>query len=259
MPYADNQGFHIHYEVEGEGPSLVVHHGFGAWLETWYDLGYVDALKDNYRLVLLDARGHGTSDKPHDREAYTLALRVADVVAVLDDLDLSQAHYLGYSMGGYIGWGIAKYASERFLSLIIGGSGPLEETWDETESGPGPMQKLLRQGLDTWVTSLEEAFGRWWQSKWRARLLANDIEALLAMASRREGVGYHDVLSTMTVPCLIFVGEKDDDYPRAQQAGQILPNATFVCLAGLDHIEACCRTDLVLPHVRRFLAEVSEE
>ena len=149
MPYADNNGIKIHYEVEGKGPPLVMQHGFGAFLEIWYDLGYVDALKDDFHLIMIDSRGHGTSEKPHDREAYSLALRVADVVAVLDHLNINTAHYHGYSMGGYIGWGIAKYAPDRFRSLIIGGGGASEETFDEAISGPNLLQKSVRQGLDT--------------------------------------------------------------------------------------------------------------
>ena len=81
MPYADHHGIRIHYETEGQGPPLVLHHWSLATLESWYDYGYVSALKDDYRLVLLDARGHGASDKPHRPEAYDLQKRVEDVVA----------------------------------------------------------------------------------------------------------------------------------------------------------------------------------
>ena len=58
MPFANNQGVRIHYEVEGKGPPLVLQHGFSDSLQTWYELGYVDGLKSDYRLILLDARGH---------------------------------------------------------------------------------------------------------------------------------------------------------------------------------------------------------
>jgi pimeloyl-ACP methyl ester carboxylesterase len=119
MPYCDNEGVSIYYEVEGEGPPLVLLHGLSGSLELWRDAGYVEALKDDYQIILIDARGHGKSDKPHDPEAYRLDLMVADVVAVLDDLQLGKAHFLGFSMGGLIGWGIAKHTPERFHSLLI--------------------------------------------------------------------------------------------------------------------------------------------
>ena len=67
MPYANNHGIRLHYQVEGAGPPLVLQHGFSDSLESWYEMGYVTPLKQDYRLILIDARGHGASDKPHGR------------------------------------------------------------------------------------------------------------------------------------------------------------------------------------------------
>ncbi|MDQ5830432.1 MAG: alpha/beta hydrolase, partial [Actinomycetota bacterium] len=105
MPYADNRGVRIYYEVEGEGSPLVLGHGFSDSLESWREYGYTEPLKQEHRLILIDARGHGASDKPHDPEVYGLEQRPADVVSVLDDLDIAQVHYFGYSLGGWIGLG----------------------------------------------------------------------------------------------------------------------------------------------------------
>ena len=85
----------------------------------------------------MDARGHGASDKPHDPEAYDPRLRVADIVGVLDDLNVSKTHYFGYSMGGGIGFALAKYASERLHSLIIGGMHPYKRD-------PEPFDQRVR-------------------------------------------------------------------------------------------------------------------
>ena len=125
MPYADNGSVRIYYQVEGEGPALVLQHGFTESVVDWSEAGYVEALRPDYRLILIDARGHGASDKPHDPDAYVLNRRVADVVAVLDALDIAKALFWGYSMGGWIGFGIAKYAKERVRALVIGGQHPL--------------------------------------------------------------------------------------------------------------------------------------
>src|ERR1700756_1697125 len=91
MPYADNAGIHIHYEVEGTGPALVLHHGFTQCLEDWFERGYVTALGSRYLLILVDARGHGRSDKPHDEVSYTLDRRVTDVTSVLDAVGVEKA------------------------------------------------------------------------------------------------------------------------------------------------------------------------
>ena len=64
MPYAINQGIKINYQIEGDGPSLVLLHGGLSNLQMWYELGYVEALKNDYQLILIDLRGHGSSDKP---------------------------------------------------------------------------------------------------------------------------------------------------------------------------------------------------
>ena len=75
-------------------------------------------------MILVDARGHGGSDKPHDEASYTLDQRVADVTAVLDAERIEKAHFWGYSMGGWVGFGMAKYAPHRVNALIIGGQHP---------------------------------------------------------------------------------------------------------------------------------------
>ena len=125
MPYADNDGVRIHYRVEGQGPPLVLQHGFSESVVDWYEAGYVDALRSDYRLILIDARGHGASDKPHDPDAYELERRVTDVVAVLDGLAIKKAVFWGYSMGGWIGFGTAtarRPGSPRGGGRLVAGS-----------------------------------------------------------------------------------------------------------------------------------------
>ena len=99
MAFVDNRGVRIHYEVEGEGFPLVIQHGAFDSIETWHELGYVNALKDAHRLILVDARGHGASDKPHVTSAYSKEMQAADIVTVLDDLKIERSDYWGYSDG----------------------------------------------------------------------------------------------------------------------------------------------------------------
>jgi pimeloyl-ACP methyl ester carboxylesterase len=203
-------------------------------------------------LILLDARGHGASDKPHRPEAYELIKRVEDIVAVLDDLDIAKAHYFGYSMGGWIGFGVARYAPERFRSLIIGGSAPYAQNMDD-------LRQFVRYGVENgpeaFVASWEREYGAL-SSETRERMLAYDYEALLAVAQDRESL--EAVLPTMRMPCLLYAGEMDE-YQLVKECAKQIANATFFTLPGLDHAGAIMRSDEVLPHVKRFLAEVDQQ
>ena len=72
MPYVDSAGVSIHYHVEGDGPPLVLQHGLTSSLRNWYAYGFVEELQKDYRVIMVDARGHGRSGKPHDPKDYDL-------------------------------------------------------------------------------------------------------------------------------------------------------------------------------------------
>ncbi|WP_026736763.1 alpha/beta fold hydrolase [Fischerella sp. PCC 9605] len=249
MPYANNQGIRIHYQVQGDGPPLVLHHGITQSWEDWQEKSYTKALSRDYQLILLDARGHGASDKPHDPAAYALPLRVTDVTAVLDDLNIRQAHFFGYSMGGWIGFGMAKYAPERLHSLIIGGAHPYEESMQ-------PFREPMSKGMEGLVSFAEAMFGQWLTPAGKTRLISNDLQALIALAQDRPSI--EDVLPTMTMPCLLFSGDADFRYAEIQECAKHMPNVTFVSLPECDHFAAMAKSDLVLPHITKFLQAVSQ-
>jgi len=194
MPHVNNQGVRIHYQVEGEGPPLVLQHGGIDSIESWYELGYVDALKAAYQLILIDARGHGASDKPHDANTYGLQRMVDDIRAVLDELHIPKTHFWGYSMGGWIGFGLAKYIPERCSSLIIGAQAPYARSFEFRRQH---LRQGIEQGIDTLVAGLETQYGAVWPG-YKARLLTIDLAAQLALAQDRPSL--EDVLPTMTMP-----------------------------------------------------------
>jgi pimeloyl-ACP methyl ester carboxylesterase len=247
MPYANNGSVRIHYQVEGKGPALVLQHGFTESVVDWYESGYVEALRPDYRLILIDARGHGASDKPHDPDAYVLNRRVADVVAVLDALDIAKTLFWGYSMGGWIGFGIAKYAKERVRALVIGGQHPYARNMESLRQ---MVHRGMAQGSEAFVAGMDEMFGRE-STERKGRLLSADLEAYLALAQDRPGL--EETLPTMLMPCCLYAGEIDPIYPEVKACSQHIPRVTFFSLAGLSHCEAYARSELVLPRVTEFL------
>jgi pimeloyl-ACP methyl ester carboxylesterase len=122
---ARSNGYKIHYEVCGAGPVLVLHPGMYEVGTSWTLKGYTPALRDEYTVVEVDPLAHEGSDAPRDADAYALERRVDDVLAVLDDLGAMKASFRGYSMGAWIGYGIAKYAPDRCTSLVAGAWDPV--------------------------------------------------------------------------------------------------------------------------------------
>jgi pimeloyl-ACP methyl ester carboxylesterase len=245
MPYATNNGVRIHYQVEGEGPPLVLHHGSFASGSDWRDLGYAGALRQYNQLILIDARGHGESDRPHDPSAYDMASRVSDVTSVLDALQIQRAHFFGYSMGGYIGFGLAKHAADRFRSLILGGAHPYAESLQG-------FREALSGGMANFISMLKQAYGPFMTPAMLERHQKNDLRALLALCQDWPDIS--DVLPTMTMPCLLFVGEADPRLPGVRDTLRSIPGAAFFSLPECGHAAAAGRHDLVLPHITAFLS-----
>jgi pimeloyl-ACP methyl ester carboxylesterase len=255
LPFVDNDGVNIYYEVEGEGDSLVLQHGLIMNLKGFKRNGYTEKLRKKYRLILIDARGHGRSDKPHESDAYRLSNFVNDTVAVLDDLGVERSHFLGYSMGGSVGLGIGVYSPDRFNSLIIGGMGMAETDSEAEIDRRRAFIDVFREGMKATVAWFERVYEL--SPELREDIMGNDPEALIACWSVREHVGFEDRLPLVDLPCLFYVGDQDYLYQRSKQTAQIIPGARFVSLPGLDHLGGFGHSEVVLPHVLNFLTDIS--
>jgi len=265
MPYVSNQGIRIYYEVEGSGPPLVLAHGISGSLEDWREVGWVEALRDRYQLILVDARGHGRSDKPHHPDAYREIHQATDHLAVMDAIGVEKAHFLGFSMGGIMCLGVGIHAPERCLSLMMGGTQPYAR--DERPAGTGlprptpmggmpdgdnPIDQLLAQGGDAWVAFYAANFEV--SAGMKKRLMQNDFEAVRArfeaLHEKRSSPHY---LDPVQMPCLIYVGEEESAYSGAKQLAERLPDARFIVFPGFNHFEMLTAVDVVLPEIQRFL------
>lgn len=260
MPFADNSGTRIHYQdTGGDGPAVLLVHGLTASRQGWYDFGYVDALCPRYRVLVMELRGHGRSDKPHEPAAYTREHVVGDVLAVLDAAGVDHAVYWGYSLGAATGYACALLAPHRFSAWVLGGMHPYPRGPQGSAGSRRPDRiAAFRQGMQHYYeTIVKPELAQPLPPERLARLLSNDGEALAAfMEAQATWIGQEAALAHMAAPALLYAGDADPLHEGVARAAAQLPQGRFVSLPGLNHAQASERADAVLPHVLPFLAEV---
>jgi len=254
MPVARNGDIAIHYEVEGSGPPLLMHHGLTGSGQRWRDTGYVAALRDRFTLLLPDVRGHGASSKPRDAAAYDRFARADDVLAVLDAEGIDRAFFWGHSLGGLVGFTLGRHHPERLLGLVLTGFNPYP--WPPAEAAEvASWVAGLRGGMEAFVAGYEARHGPL-PAEARRRWLANDSAALVACMEAwvAEGDGRIGAeLAAIPTPALLLVGSEEPFVEEVRRAAAAMLDATAVVLPGLDHAQTFFRGDVVLPEAFAFL------
>lgn len=251
MPFVVSAGRRIHYEVSGAGPDLFLHHGFTSSSQAWRFFGFTEVLQQHYRVIALDALGHGLSDKPHDTAAYSLQQRSEDVLAILDQLGIQQVHYCGYSLGGWVGYGLVRHARHRLQSLTLGAAHPFADTsWDAFKGLDG-------SDAGAFISAFESVLNEGISAEVKMMIRANDLQALAA-AAQQPRAAMDDVLTLLDLPCLMFCGDADARHAAVQRCTALLPQARFVSLPGVTHFGGLMQSQLVLPPLLEFLASQTQ-
>ena len=188
-----------------------------------------------------------------------MRLRVADAVAVLDALGIDRAHFIGTSYGARLGFGLGEHAPERVRTLVMGGQQPYAINPD------GPLFKIVTTSLarsvaegslEPFVAGLEETNGGGrLPEDIRKVYLEQDPQAMNAASSMMVSEGAVATrLTSWQMPCLLFVGEGDEDFVRqAQRAAEEIPYAEFVIVPAVGHLGAHLSHDVVVPAILRTL------
>jgi pimeloyl-ACP methyl ester carboxylesterase len=231
----------IHHEVEGDGFPLFLHTGGGGDLRMWRMAGYVDGLA-GYRVVLLDHRGRGRTP-PAD--SYTAPELAADVVEVADALELDRFAFWGYSLGARVGYELAASYPGRVAALVGSGGvdGPDEDPDEWLE-----WAAVVREGGVR--AFLGDAAGPAWLME---HLCETDDEVFARTCEDFVDWDPWPLLPRIQAPTLIVAGEHESEHVAAAAAA--LPRGEYEILPGLGHVDGWARSDLVLPHVRRFLQQ----
>jgi 3-oxoadipate enol-lactonase len=228
--------------VEGKNgaPWVVLSHSIMADLHVWDE--QVDVLRNKFRILRIDTRGHGGSDA--SPAPYDFPLLVQDVVKVLDHFSIDKAHFVGLSLGGMIGYGLALVYPERISSLIIASSradapDAFRTGWDERIAfvRQGGMKALAIPTVERWFTPEYLAS----HPETRARI-AKMIEGTATAgfegcARALQGLNYLPELRRIRVPTLLMAGARDGTIPDDMRAihGKI-GQSRFEVIADAGHI-----------------------
>lgn len=222
MPTLRTGDAEVHYEVMGQGPTLLLLHGLGSWGEDWAP--QMRAFAPAYRVVTMDARGHGRSPRG-DVASYSIARFAADAAAVLQAVGGGPAHVVGLSMGGMIAFQLAVDHPALLRTLAIVNSGPAVVPTTPAERkmlatrermarwlGPGIVARMIAPRL---FPRPEHGDRRW---AFRARMRANDRRAYLAATRAIIGWSVLDRLGEIDVPVLVVSADADYTPVAAKEA-----------------------------------------
>jgi pimeloyl-ACP methyl ester carboxylesterase len=251
MPKLDRDGVAIHYEVTGEGPALLLTHGYSATGDMWGC--QVEAFSKHYQLITWDMRGHGRSDYPEDPAAYSEEATVADMAALLDTVGAERAIVGGLSLGGYMSLAFHLAHPGRVRALLI------------IDTGPGYRNDEAREGWNRNALRTAERY----ETEGLARLAAGSPE--MRAAAHRDATGLARAargmltqrdarvissLPTVRAPSLVLVGADDTPFIAASDyMANKIPAAKKLVLANAGHAANIDQPEAFNAAVLAFLAE----
>ena len=236
-----NDGVRIAYEIVGDGEAVVLVHGFASdRVQNWRVPGWYQTLTGaGYRVVALDCRGHGESDKPHDPKLYGHATMAGDVVAVMRDASIGRAFLMGYSMGGYISMSLLMTRPELFRKVVIAGVGASYFDLSAAEAAVADPQRraaiadaLLVDDISSINNETANNFRLFAEQPGKDRL------ALAACMRGNRDVFTKEQLGGAKLPVLVVCGEKDVLTGPPDALAAAFADGRAVTVPNRDHMTA---------------------
>jgi pimeloyl-ACP methyl ester carboxylesterase len=242
-----SDGTRIAYDEQGEGPALILVHGFTNNRQDWHRLGWVENFQKYFRVITLDMRGRGESDIPTDPAAYRIERLIEDILAVAGSSQAREFSLMAHSWGGSVGLHLVARSEQVKRAVIAGTSfGPIftDESIDEYRDFLQNLQRLKTENRLEEVDQPTRAFAK-----------KTDLPVLLAS---NEGLrGWPGVEpQELRCPTLIYAGVVADKIAEALRQRQPAIEAAGVQLKlfeGLDHSQEVTALTQVWPAVITFL------
>lgn len=252
MPHLDRDGVKIYYEADGRGPAVLLTHGYTATSRMWRP--QLRALRDRWRLITWDLRGHGRSDAPDDPALYSEALVLDDMAAILDACGVDRAVVGGLSLGGYLSLAFHLRHPRRVRALLLFDTGPGYRSDDGRRRWNELAERYAKAFEERGLAALGGGAEVRAAEHPSARGLALAARGILEQSDAR----VIDSLPQIAVPALVLWGERDEAYvkPGEYMAAKI-PGARRVVLAGAGHAANLDQPDAFNETVARFLDDLA--
>jgi pimeloyl-ACP methyl ester carboxylesterase len=264
MPYQKINGANYYYESHGEGDETIVM-SHGLLMSCRMFDAQIEAFSRDYRVIVYDHRGQGqtgVTDRGYDLDTLT-----DDAVEIIDTFAAAPCHFVGLSMGGFVGQRLAVRHPDLLRSLVM----------LNTSADPEPPENLLKYRMlgliGRWLSLkliigrvMPIMFGETFMSDpsrapqrmyWRQHIVNNDpkgiYRALMDSVVKRDGM--YDELHTMTTPTLILAGEEDvATVPaKSERMHERIPNSKLVMIPGAGHSSSVEQPERVNAEIRAFL------
>lgn len=230
METFNSGGVGIAFLDEGQGNPILLIHGFASSVkDNWIDPGWVAFLSQNgFRVIAIDNRGHGESEKPYDPTAYAAPLMAEDARALLDHLEIARADVMGYSMGARITAFLALKHPERVRSAIFAGLGG---NMVRPMAGTGPIAHALEaDSIDDVVNPAARTFRAF------AEKTGGDLKALAACIRGARDPISREAVATLALPVLVVTGSEDVIGGKAEELAALIPGAEALTVPRRDHM-----------------------
>jgi len=252
-------GIDINYQIDGSdgAPWIVFSNSLATTTAMWDD--QAAGLKDKFRVLRYDQRGHGATSAPVGR--YLFDTLLADALALMDALSIGKAHFAGLSMGGATALGLAERHPDRFDRVIVCDS-PCQSTPQSSAQWEDRIKVAQEKGMEALV---EPTLGRWFPAetvarnpphldKVRGMIRATPVAGFIGCAAALADHDYATAIASVKRPVLFLCGEKDAPAPAMKKLNEKLAGSRYVELPGAGHISNMDAPAAFTKTMRDFIA-----
>ncbi len=264
MPYVRNKGVNIYYEVEdGPEPAMVFVHGWTANMNFWKEQR--SYFRGKNKMIFVDNRGHGQSEKPLEKELYSLDHFVSDLDAVVSDVGLDKFILVGHSLGSMISMKYTHNFPEKVIALILIGGGVRIRSFHRYGY---PLALLLGKIAYTLSSKYvaQISFGRSAARElrewgWKQAMEHSPSYAVINIYRTLAKINLRDVASKIKAPTLILVGEEDKALPvsKSMELNKLIANSKLVVVQKAGHCVMLEQPEDVNKAIDEFILKITDE